>query len=80
MVAAADTAGRTGEETAIAAATGALLTADVQERHEEIMAAERPAERVRALLSALRRPPVRLRSQRRTWIRSPVQKLLLAAE
>ncbi|MGW2588323.1 hypothetical protein ACWCYZ_45010 [Streptomyces virginiae] len=74
MVAAADTAGRTGEETAIAAATGA------QEWHEEIMAAERPAERVRALLSALRRPPVGLRSQRRSWITEfGVQKLLLAA-
>ncbi|MFB6482836.1 hypothetical protein ACFCXF_38040 [Streptomyces virginiae] len=74
MVAAADTAGRTGEETAIATATGA------QEWREEIMAAERPAERVRALLSALRRPPVRLRSQRRPWITEfGVQKLLLAA-
>ncbi|MFF3864106.1 hypothetical protein [Streptomyces sp. NPDC002209] len=78
---------RTGEETAIAAAAGALLTADAQERHEEIMAAERDAERarraadrVRALLSALRRPPVGLRSQRRAWIGSSVQKLLLAAE
>ncbi|WP_328765430.1 MULTISPECIES: zinc finger domain-containing protein [unclassified Streptomyces] len=78
---------RTGEETAIAAAAGALLTADAQERHEEIMAAERDAERarraaerVRALLSSLRRPPVGLRSQRRAWIRSSVQKLLLAAE
>ncbi|MGO4463079.1 hypothetical protein AB4039_38240 [Streptomyces sp. M-16] len=78
---------RTGEETAIAAAAGGLLTADAQVRHEEIMAAEqdaerarRAAERVRALLSALRRPPVGLRSQRRAWIRSSVQKLLLAAE
>lgn len=78
---------RTGEETTIAAAAGALLTADAQERHEEIMAAKRDAERarraaerVRALLSALRRPPVGLRSQRRAWMRSSVQKLLLAAE
>ncbi|WP_331732426.1 hypothetical protein OG592_41720 (plasmid) [Streptomyces avidinii] len=78
---------RTGEETAIAASAGAVLAADAQERHEEIMAAERDAERarraaerVRALLSDLRRPPVGLRSQRRAWIRSPVQKLLLAAE
>ncbi|MEU6300752.1 zinc finger domain-containing protein [Streptomyces erythrochromogenes] len=79
---------RTSEETAVAAAADALLTADAQERHEEIMAAERDterarraAERVRALLSALRRPPVGLRSQqRRVWIRSSVQKLLLAAE
>ncbi|MFE1877742.1 hypothetical protein ACFW9N_44075 [Streptomyces sp. NPDC059496] len=78
---------RTGEETAIAASAGALLSADGQERHEEIMAAERDAERarraaerVRVLLSALRRPPVGLRSQRRAWIRNSVQKLLLAAE
>ncbi|MEW5531790.1 hypothetical protein [Streptomyces virginiae] len=79
---------RTGEETAVAAAAGALLAADAQERSEEIRAAERDAERarraaerVRALLSALRRPPVGLRSQqRRVWIRSSVQKLLLAAE
>ncbi|WP_420706928.1 zinc finger domain-containing protein [Streptomyces sp. NRRL S-237] len=35
---------------------------------------------VRALLSALRRPLVGLRSQRRAWIGSSFQKLLLAAE
>ncbi|MCX5174212.1 hypothetical protein [Streptomyces virginiae] len=79
---------RTGGETATAAAADALLAADAHERREEIMAAERDAERarraadrVRALLSALRRPPVGLRSQqRRVWIRSSVQKLLLVAE
>ncbi len=38
---------RTGEESAIAAAALGLLTADAQERHEEIMAAERDAERAR---------------------------------
>ncbi|MFZ3492243.1 hypothetical protein ACODT5_03200 [Streptomyces sp. 5.8] len=78
---------RTVEESAIIEAAGELLAADARERHEEILAAElqaeqarRAADRVRALLSALRRPPTGLRSQRRDWIRASVRKLLVAAE
>ncbi|MFF3431809.1 hypothetical protein [Streptomyces sp. NPDC002602] len=45
---------RSGEETAIAAAAGALLTAGTQERNEEIMAAERDAERARRATDRVR--------------------------
>ncbi|MCY0924280.1 hypothetical protein OS965_40340 [Streptomyces sp. H27-G5] len=78
---------RTDEETSIAGAAAEQLAADAEERHEEILEAEqkaeqaqRAADRVRALLAALRRPPVGLRSARRAWIRDSVRKLLLAAE